>query len=149
AGTGERPPLMLTAHLDVVPAGEGWTHPPFGAEEHGGFLWGRGAVDMKNHAAMCVTVLRLLAERGQKLARDVVLVLTADEEAGSDRGALWLVDHHPEKVRAEYALGEVGGFTLHLGGQRLYPIQIAEKGALQLRAVARGPAGHGSMPRED
>lgn len=147
-GTGERPPLMLTAHLDVVPAGDGWEHPPFGAEEHDGHLWGRGAVDMKHHAAMCVTALRVLS-RGQRLARDLVLVLTADEEAGCELGSTFLVNEHADLVRAEYALGEIGGFTLHLGARRLYPIQIAQKGALRVRATARGPAGHGSLPRED
>ena len=147
-GTAELPPLLLTAHLDVVPAGDGWSHPPFGAEIHEGFLWGRGALDMKHHAAMSVTALRALAREGRPLRRDVILALTADEESGCDLGATWLVDHHADKVKAAYALGEVGGFTLHLEGLRLYPIQIAQKGVLWLRARARGECGHGSMPRE-
>jgi acetylornithine deacetylase/succinyl-diaminopimelate desuccinylase-like protein len=147
-GTGARPPLMLTAHLDVVPAGDGWLHPPFGAEIHDGFLWGRGAVDMKHHAAACVTVLRTLARAGRRLARDVLLVLVADEEAGCTWGSEWLVANHPELVRAEYALGEIGGFTLRMGKTRLYPIQVAQKGAVWIRARTRGPSGHGSMPKE-
>ncbi len=147
-GSGELPPLLLTAHLDVVPAGEGWTHPPFGAEIHDGYLWGRGAVDMKHHAAMSVTTLRALAREGRRLRRDVILALTADEESGCDLGATWLVDEHAEKVHAEYALGEVGGFTLHLEGRRFYPIQIAQKGVLWLTARAKGECGHGSMPRQ-
>ncbi len=147
-GTGELPPLMLTAHLDVVPAGEGWTHPPFAAEEHDGFLWGRGAVDMKNHAAASVAVLRAAKRLGAKLRRDLVLALVADEEAGCALGSEWLVATHPEKVKAEYALGEIGGFTLHLEGQRFYPIQVGQKGALWMKARARGEMGHGSMPRD-
>jgi acetylornithine deacetylase/succinyl-diaminopimelate desuccinylase-like protein len=148
-GSGERPPLLLTAHLDVVPVGDGWTHPPFAGEEHGGFLWGRGAIDLKHHAAMSVTVLRALAREGRRLRRDVVLALVADEETGCRWGSQWLVDHHADKVRAESALGELGGFTLSLEGRRFYPIQVAEKGGFSLRMRARGPAGHGSMPRED
>lgn len=147
-GTGEAPPLLLTAHLDVVPAGDGWTHPPFGAEIHDGYLWGRGAVDMKHHAAMSVTTLRALAREGVRLRRDVILALTADEESGCDLGASWLVEQHADAVKAEYALGEVGGFTLHLEGRRFYPIQIAQKGVMWLRARAHGECGHGSMPRE-
>ncbi|AKU92498.1 M20/M25/M40 family metallo-hydrolase [Vulgatibacter incomptus] len=147
-GSGEAPPLLLTAHLDVVPAGEGWTHPPFAGEIRDGFVWGRGAIDMKHHAAMCVTLLRSLARTGAKLKRDVILALVADEEAGCDLGSAWLVDHHPELVRSEYALGEIGGFTLHLEGRRFYPIQVAQKGVLWIKATARGEGGHGSMPRE-
>ena len=147
-GTGELPPLLLTAHLDVVPAGDGWSHPPFGAGIHDGYLWGRGAIDMKHHAAMSVTTLRALAREGRRLRRDVILALTADEESGCDLGASWLVDRHGGKVKAEYALGEVGGFTLHLEGRRFYPIQIAQKGVMWLRARAHGACGHASMPRE-
>lgn len=146
-GTGELPPLMLTAHLDVVPAGEGWSHPPFEARIEDGWLFGRGAIDMKNHAAMCVSVLRALAREKARLRRDVLLVLVADEEAGCTWGSTWLVRNHAEKIRAEYALGEIGGFTLHMEGRRFYPIQVAQKGVLWLRARTRGEGGHGSMPR--
>lgn len=148
-GTGEERPLLLTAHLDVVEAKEGWSRPPFAGEIHDGFVWGRGAIDMKHHAAMCVTVMRSLARSGVRLRRDVILALVADEEAGCDLGSTWLVENHPELVRAEYALGEIGGFTLHLEGKRFYPIQVAQKGVLWLRARTKGEPGHGSMPREE
>lgn len=147
-GTGELPPLMLTAHLDVVPPGDGWTHPPFEARIVDGWLYGRGAIDMKNHVAMCVTVLRALAREKARLRRDVLLVLVADEEAGCTWGSEWLVRNHADKIRAEYALGEIGGFPLHMEGRRIYPIQVAQKGVLWLRARTRGEGGHGSMPRE-
>lgn len=147
-GTGELPPLLLTAHLDVVPAGEGWQIAPFAGEIHDGYLWGRGAVDMKHHVAMSVTVMRALAREGVPLRRDLILALTADEESGCDLGSTWLVDNHGEKVKAEYALGEIGGFTMHLAGRRFYPIQVAQKGVMWMKARARGPGGHGSMPRE-
>jgi acetylornithine deacetylase/succinyl-diaminopimelate desuccinylase-like protein len=149
-GDGTRAPLLLSAHLDVVEADPAqWSRPPFSGDIAGGYLWGRGAVDMKNMAAMSVAVLRRLARDGEKLARDVIFAGVADEEAGSDHGAAWLVDHHPELVRAEYGLGEVGGFSMFLGGATLYPVQVAEKGVAWLRARARGTPGHGSMPRED
>lgn len=147
-GKGGKAPLLLTAHLDVVPAGEGWTHPPFGGVEADGFLWGRGAIDMKNHAAAAVTILRHLEREGIALDRDVIVALVADEETGCEYGSDFLVAQHPELVRAEWALGEIGGFTLHLEGKRFYPIQVAQKGALWLKATARGEMGHGSMPRD-
>ncbi len=149
-GDGTKPPLALVGHLDVVSAGDGtWTHPPFAAEEAEGWLWGRGAVDMKNMVAMSAAIVRRLAEEGARLERDLILIACADEEAGCDQGSAWLVDHHPEKVVCEYALGEVGGFSLPVMGRRFYPIQIAEKGIAWLKATAHGEAGHGSIPRED
>ena len=119
-GTGKLPPLLLTAHLDVVEADPStWTHPPFGGVIADGCLWGRGAIDMKNMAAMSVAIMRRLALDKPKLARDVIFAGVADEEAGSDAGARWLVESHPDLVRAEYALGEVGGATLYVGDRRV------------------------------
>jgi acetylornithine deacetylase/succinyl-diaminopimelate desuccinylase-like protein len=147
-GTGAKPPLLLSAHLDVVEAdAAAWTRPPFAGEIVDGYLWGRGAVDMKHMAAMAVALLKRLP-RGT-LARDVIFAGVADEEAGSDLGAAWLVANHPDLVRAEYGLGEVGGFTMYLGRATLYPVQVAEKGVAWLRARVRGTPGHGSMPRPD
>lgn len=149
-GTGEKPPLLLTAHLDVVAAEPSrWKHPPFGAVIDGGWLYGRGAVDMKNMAAMSALVLKVLKREGLKLKRDVIFAAVADEEAGCALGSQWLVAHHPDLVRAEYALGEIGGFTLQLAGARLYPIQVAQKGMVWMKARVSGTPGHGSMPRED
>ncbi len=149
-GTGEKPPLLLTAHLDVVEAEPSrWKHPPFAAVIDDGWLYGRGAVDMKNMAAMCATVVRLLAREKVKLSRDLIFAAVADEEAGCTHGSRFLVDHHPDAVRAEFALGEIGGFTQELNGKRLYPIQVAQKGMVWLKARVEGTPGHGSMPRED
>lgn len=146
-GTGKKPPLLLGAHLDVVGADpERWSHPPFAAEIHDGYVYGRGAIDMKNMAAMSATTLMLLARAGVKPERDLIFAGVADEEVGCDHGSGWLVDHHPDKVRAEYALGELGGFTLHLNGRTFYPIQVAEKGICWIRARVRGRPGHGSIP---
>lgn len=149
-GTGELPPLLLTAHLDVVAAEPSrWKHPPFGAVIDDGWLYGRGAVDMKNMAAMSATVMRVLKREGAKLKRDLIFAAVADEEAGCALGSQWLVEHHPDEVRAEYALGEIGGFTLRLAGRRLYPIQVAQKGMVWMKASVEGTPGHGSMPRDD
>lgn len=149
-GKGKAGPLLLTAHLDVVEAqAQHWSYPPFAGTVADGYLWGRGAVDMKNMAAMCTAVMRKLARDRVELERDVIFAAVADEEAGCDLGSRFLVEEHPELVRAEYALGEVGGFSLHVGGVTFYPVQVAEKGTLWIRARTRGEPGHGSMPRED
>ena len=150
-GSGEKPPLLLCAHLDVVPAeAESWKHPPFGGEIHDGYIWGRGAIDMKHMAVMSALVVARLKQDGIKLVRDVIFAGVADEEAGCDRGSRFLVENHPDRVRAEYAIGEVGGATVHLGdGRAIYPVQIAEKGIVWMKLKARGSPGHGSMPRDD
>ncbi|HSO29506.1 MAG TPA: M20/M25/M40 family metallo-hydrolase, partial [Candidatus Sulfomarinibacteraceae bacterium] len=157
-GTGGDP-LLLLSHLDVVPAPpDRWTHDPFGADVADGYVYGRGAVDMKDLVAMEVEVVRLLAESASAagldpatdpvpgLRRDVLLAVTADEEAGGQEGIGWLVDHHPEHLRAAGALSESGGVSLEVGGRRLYPIQVAEKGYAVYRLTFRGTWGHGSMP---
>jgi acetylornithine deacetylase/succinyl-diaminopimelate desuccinylase-like protein len=143
-------PLLLNGHVDVVAAEAGrWRHPPFTGEVHDGWLWGRGTVDMKHMVAMSAAVVGLLARLGAPLRRDLVLAAVADEENGCAFGSAWLVDHHSDLVRAEYALGEVGGFTLWVGGRPVYPVQVAEKGICWLKATARGTSGHGSVPRPD
>jgi acetylornithine deacetylase/succinyl-diaminopimelate desuccinylase-like protein len=155
-------PLLLLSHLDVVPApDEGWTHDPFGADVADGYVFGRGAVDMKAMVAMELGVLRLLASEARAagrdpasdpipgLRRDVLFTATADEEAGGLAGARWLVDNRPEWLQADGALNEAGGVSIELGGRRFYPIQVAEKGFIVYRLRVRGTAGHGSMPRED
>lgn len=160
-GTGGTP-LLLLSHLDVVPApSDRWTHDPFGAEIADGYLYGRGAVDMKNLVAMEIEVVRLLAASAQRvgldpatdsipgLRRDVLLAVTADEEAGGAAGIGWLADHHPEHLRAAGALNESGAVSLDIGGRRLYPIQVAEKGYAVYRIAVHGTSGHGSMPRPD
>jgi len=155
-------PLLLLSHLDVVPApADHWSHDPFAADIADGYVYGRGAVDMKNLVAMEIEVVRLLAEAAVAggrdpavdpipgLRRDVLLAVTADEEAGGRAGAGWLVDHHPEHIRGAGAINEVGGVSLEVGGRRLYPVQVAEKGYAVYRLTFRGTWGHGSMPRPD
>lgn len=148
-GTGEKPPILLNAHLDVVEAdASAWRHDPFSGDIIDGYVWGRGAIDMKHMAAMSACVMRLLAQGAAeaKLERDVIFTCVADEENGCEKGSLFLVDQYPDEVRAEFTIGELGGFSLYLLGRAFYPIQIAEKGLCWVRATATGTPGHGSMP---
>jgi acetylornithine deacetylase/succinyl-diaminopimelate desuccinylase-like protein len=160
-GTGGEP-LLLLSHLDVVPApGDGWTHDPFGGDVAEGYVWGRGAVDMKSTIAMQLAVIRLLAAEARAagrdpgadpvpgLTRDVLFASTADEEAGGHQGIGWVVDNRPDWLRAAGALNECGGVSLEVAGRRLYPIGVAEKGFAVYRIAVHGAWGHGSMPRPD
>ncbi len=143
-------PLLLAGHTDVVPANaDEWTYPPFAGEEADAHIWGRGAVDMKNMVSMSVMVAKLMARKGLERKRDLIVAAVADEEEGCTYGSQFLVENHPERVRAEYMLGEVGGFWQNIGPKTYIPIMVAEKGQVHLRLTARGPTGHGSMPRRD
>jgi acetylornithine deacetylase/succinyl-diaminopimelate desuccinylase-like protein len=141
-------PLLVHGHLDVVPAmAADWSVDPFAGEIRDGCLWGRGAVDMKDFDAMVLSVLRSRARTHRPPRRPIVLVFTADEEAGGRKGAHWLVERHPDLLDGcTDAIGEVGGFSLTVRDDlRLYLIQTAEKGMAWMRLRARGTAGHGSM----
>jgi acetylornithine deacetylase/succinyl-diaminopimelate desuccinylase-like protein len=148
---GSRPGLLVHGHLDVVPANApDWRHHPFSGEIADGCVWGRGAIDMKDMDAMMLAVVRQRLREGRPPARDIVLAFTADEEAGGAWGARWLVDRHPGLFEGvTEAVGEVGGFSMTLGRQRLYLLQTAEKGMAWMRLTARGTAGHGSMIQPD
>jgi acetylornithine deacetylase/succinyl-diaminopimelate desuccinylase-like protein len=148
AGQGNAPPILIYGHVDVVPAnGQRWQHPPFSGVLTEGYVWGRGALDMKGGVAMILSaVLRAKAERVQ-LPGDVVLAIVCDEERLGDYGAGFLVKSHPELFSGiRYALGEFGGFSLSIGKRRFYPIQVAEKQICWVRVCFSGPGGHGSMP---
>lgn len=148
-GTGGDP-LMLSSHTDVVAVEpERWTRAPFGAEVAEGCVWGRGAIDMKAKCAMDLGLVLALRRAGVELNRDLIFAAVADEEAGSELGARFLVEHHPNLVRAGWVLNETGGFTLHLGSRRFYPIQVAEKGYVTVKMTVSAPPGHGSIPRHD
>jgi acetylornithine deacetylase/succinyl-diaminopimelate desuccinylase-like protein len=123
--------------------------PPFEAEIKDGYIYGRGTIDMKNMAAMSAVVMKLIKESGITPEREIIFAAVADEETGCEKGSEWLVENHPEKVRAEYGLGELGGFTLYMNGRTLYPIQVAEKGMCWIKATAHGEPGHGSVIRDD
>jgi len=146
-----RPALLIHGHLDVVAADAAdWQVDPFSGEIADGCVWGRGAVDMKDMDAMVLAVVRQRLREGRKPPRDLVLAFLADEEAGGRYGAHWVVDNHPELFEGvTEAIGEVGGFSVTVGGRRMYLIQTAEKGIAWLRLTARGTAGHGSMLQPD
>src|SRR5262249_52808098 len=105
--------------------------------------------DMKSKCAMDLGLVLALKRTGLQPERDVILAAVADEEAGSELGARFLVTHHPDLVRAGFVLNETGGFTLFIGERRFYPIQVAEKGFVTVKMTVTGAPGHGSMPRAD
>ena len=146
-----RPALVLHGHTDVVPAqASDWTVNPFGGEEIDEMLWGRGAVDMKDMDAMILATVRGYLTSGRKPARDIIVAMFADEEAGGVHGAQWAVDKRPELFDgASEAISEVGGFSVTLAGRRAYLLQTAEKGIAWLRLIADGKAGHGSVINPD
>ncbi|MEV4455468.1 M20/M25/M40 family metallo-hydrolase [Microbispora sp. NPDC004025] len=146
-----RDALVLHGHLDVVPFDAAdWTHHPLSGEIADGCVWGRGAVDMKDMDAMILAVVRRRLSEGRRPPRDVVLVFTADEEAGGHYGAQWLAERHPDVFEGcTEAVGEVGGFSVTTEQGRLYLIEAAEKGIAWMRLTAKGRAGHGSMLNDD
>jgi acetylornithine deacetylase/succinyl-diaminopimelate desuccinylase-like protein len=147
AGRGESPPLLLQGHVDVVAARGEWQHGPFDGELADGYVWGRGALDMKGGVAMMLAAFMRAKASGARPPGDVILCLLADEEAGSALGADFLVREHAELFDGvRYSIGEFGGFTMDVAGRRFYPIMVAEKQICWTRATVRGPAGHGSMP---
>jgi acetylornithine deacetylase/succinyl-diaminopimelate desuccinylase-like protein len=143
--------LLLHGHLDVVPAAKAdWKIDPFAGEIHDGYLWGRGAIDMKDFDAAILSVVRARQRAGEIPSRPLTLAFTADEEAGSLVGAHQIVDRRPDLLEGcTEAIGEVGGFSVSVGDRRFYVVQAAEKGMAWLRLRAHGTAGHGSMRNED
>ena len=145
-GRGQAPPLLLQGHVDVVTtAGQRWSHPPFGGDLVRGWVWGRGALDMKGGVAMMTAALLRCQDRGEPPAGDVVLCCLADEEAGGAHGAQFLVERHAELFTGiRHGLGEGGGTTQYVNGRAFYPIMVAEKRSCRLRVTLRGPGGHAS-----
>jgi acetylornithine deacetylase/succinyl-diaminopimelate desuccinylase-like protein len=149
AGSGEGPSLALLGHTDVVPADAAdWLHPPFeGHVDGNGYLWGRGAVDMKNETATRAVTMAALARSGFRPRGDLVFIAEADEEDGTQRvGLIWLVQERPD-LRTDFALNEGGGERLRLAdGRTVVTVQIGEKATLPAFVTALGEAGHASTP---
>ncbi|HEY0534186.1 MAG TPA: M20/M25/M40 family metallo-hydrolase [Actinoplanes sp.] len=144
--------LLMHGHLDVVPAdAREWSVPPFAGEIKDGYLWGRGAIDMKDMDAMMLAVVRDWKRTGYVPPRDVVICYTADEEAGMEYGSQWLVQNHPDLFEGcTEAIGEVGGYSYTVSDDlRLYLVQTAEKGLDWLQLHATGRPGHGSFVHDD
>jgi acetylornithine deacetylase/succinyl-diaminopimelate desuccinylase-like protein len=152
----ERGALLIHGHLDVVPAEPAdWSVHPFSGAVEDGYVWGRGAVDMKDMVGMTIAVARHFKRAGITPPRDLVFAFLSDEEHGGTYGGQWLVDNRPDLfARVTEAIGEVGGFSLTVptrdgGERRLYLVETAEKGLSWMRLSARGRAGHGSMVHDD
>ena len=144
--------LLVHGHLDVVPADSAeWSVHPFSGAVQDGYVWGRGAVDMKDMVGMTLAVARRFRRDGVVPPRDLIFAFVADEEAGGAHGAQWLVEHRPELFEgATEAISEVGGFSITLKDDvRAYLIETAEKGIRWLTLRVRGTAGHGSMIHRD
>ena len=153
-GSSGKGAILLSAHLDTVRAPkenweeDGWKHSPYSGEidEEDGCLYGRGAVDMKNMAAMSVVLLCFVKKNGVILSRDLIFAGLADEErTDSIYGVKYLIENHPDLIEADVIFNEVGGFSTFVDGRELFPIQIAEKGTAQIKISAKGPGGHGSL----
>ncbi|HEX6150166.1 M20/M25/M40 family metallo-hydrolase [Nocardioides sp.] len=149
--SSDRPGLLLHAHLDVVPAAaEDWQVHPFSGEIQDGYVWGRGAVDMKDFDAMLLATVRSRTLAGKLPDRPIVLAFTADEEAGGHHGAQIMVERYADHFDGvTEAVGEVGGFSTTVRGRRIYLVEAAEKGMAWMKLTARGRAGHGSMINRD
>ena len=148
----ELAPLLVHTHLDVVPAVAGeWSVDPFSGVIKDGYVWGRGAVDMKGMVAAVLAAVRALQRAGTRPRRDIVLAFFADEEAGGELGAGHVTRTRPDLFAdCEDAIGEVGGFSYTFGsGQRCYLVSSAEKGVFWARLKGSGQAGHGSMMNPD
>ena len=143
------PTLCYLGHVDTVLADPSdWQHDPWSGDVEDGYLWGRGALDMKSQVAAEAVAGAALARDGWRPARGTLkLVFVADEETGGDVGARWLTEQHPDKVRCDMLLNEGGGHVFELDGARRYGVCCGEKGIFRFNLTARGIAGHASLPR--
>jgi acetylornithine deacetylase/succinyl-diaminopimelate desuccinylase-like protein len=148
-GASDGPTLCLLSHVDTVLAKpQEWTHDPWSGDLADGFVWGRGALDMKSQTAAEVTAALSLARAGWRPASgDLLVVVVVDEEVGGTLGAMWICEHHPEKVRCDYLLNEGGGAVIPYDGGRFYGVCVAEKGVYRFRLTTDGVAGHASIPK--
>jgi acetylornithine deacetylase/succinyl-diaminopimelate desuccinylase-like protein len=149
-GDGSERPVMMSGHVDVVPVErEHWDHDPFGGEVIDGYVWGRGAFDMKGFLSMYLQTFLQAYRQKLPLKRDLILAAIADEEDGFDHGSKFLVSQHRDLIDAEYGITEGGAFTMYLGKTKAYMIQVAEKGVTWIKMTGHGTPGHGSLPHDD
>lgn len=140
--------LLFMSHLDVVPVEDEskWNYAPFGAEIEGGRIYGRGTYDCKGLLACQMMAMRLLKRNGISLSDNLVLASGADEESGGRYGFGWLAEHHPEKIKAPYAVNEGGGTHINIAGTTTYLLGVGEKGRLEVKLTVRGSSAHASTP---
>ncbi|HED03146.1 MAG TPA: M20/M25/M40 family metallo-hydrolase [Candidatus Fraserbacteria bacterium] len=143
--------LMLLSHTDVVPVNDPdqWKYPPFSGVVAEGYVWGRGALDMKSMTATETMVMLLFKRLKLDFAGELILAAVADEEQGSSYGGNWLVQNHPDLMRSDYVLNEGGGMPLQIGEQVFYTVDTTEKGLWWVRLRFKGAAGHASVPHQD
>lgn len=150
-GLGERPPILLLAHLDVVEARRGdWHYAPFKLTEQGGYFYGRGTMDIKGAGAGLIATLLRFHQEGFKPKGDYILALTAGEEDGVSNGVQWLLAHRPELIRSEYSINvDGGGPEIRNGRPEVVAVETAEKIYASYTLTVRNPGGHSSVPRPD
>jgi acetylornithine deacetylase/succinyl-diaminopimelate desuccinylase-like protein len=143
------PRLALLGHVDTVLAdADDWSVDPWAGEVRDGCVWGRGALDMKGQVAAEVAAACSLASEGWRPeSGELLVVVTADEEAGAAHGAKWLCEEMPDRVRCDFVVNEGGGDSLSFDGRRFYLVEIAEKGVFRFTLTTHGRAGHASVPR--
>jgi acetylornithine deacetylase/succinyl-diaminopimelate desuccinylase-like protein len=148
-GAADGPTLCLLSHVDTVLATpDEWSHDPWSGDEADGFVWGRGALDMKSQTAAEISAAIGLARGGWRPAEgDLLVVVVVDEETGGSEGARWLCDTHPELVRCDFLLNEGGGAVIPHDGRRVFGVCVAEKGVFRFRLLTDGIAGHASIPK--
>ncbi len=147
-GESEGPALAMICHVDTVPADPSeWTRDPWGGDLHDDYVWGRGALDMKDQVATEAAACMRLARDGWRPASgELLLIVTADEEMGAHAGAKWLCEEQPEKVRCDYVINEGAGLAIEFDGRRFYTLALGEKGVFRFNLRTHGVAGHASIP---
>lgn len=150
AGDGSEKPFLMMAHVDTVDVEPGrWTADPLGGQIKDGFLYGRGAIDDKGMAACEIAAFLAVHKAKIPLSRDVILLLTADEEAGGALGIKYMVEHHLDEIRAAFAINEGGKTVLHEGRVQYLSVQCSEKTMHNATLTATGTGGHSSRPHAD
>ena len=149
-GNGSKRPILVMGHTDVVGVQrEKWSVDPFAAVRKDGYIWGRGTVDDKDNATAGLMLMLLLKRQGVKLDRDVIFLAEGGEEGYAQEGVRYVIANHWEEIEAEFALAEGGGGIIKDGNVSYLSVATSEKVRLEVQLIARGTAGHGSMPRPD
>ena len=149
-GNGKKRPILVMGHTDVVTVDpQKWTFPPFAATRDGGYVYGRGAIDDKDSVVAGLILMLTLKRTGVALDRDVIFLAESGEEGAPEFGAQFMIDNHYAAIDAEYCFAEGGGVVRSGGRVRQANVGTTEKEPRPIEVIARGPAGHGSVPRLD
>ena len=149
-GNGKKRPILVMGHTDVVGVDpQKWTHPPFGAVREGGYVYGRGAVDDKDNVTAGLMLMLMVKRANVPLDRDVIFLAESGEEGTPQVGAQFMVDNHLDAINAEFCLAEGGGVVRSGGKVVRANVGTTEKEPRAIELIARGPAGHGSVPRRE